>query len=127
MPLIKFDGPEGPEEHVVPIGPNGLMRLHLAEVRHIQRVANLTAGDLQAKVFTADPDPVALTALVQVLWKRRGRVVKFDDVDFDFSTLDYDLLPEEEDAVPDPVDESAVVEEAPDPTQTSSGSAAGEG
>ena len=127
MPLIKFVGPEGPEEHALPLGPNGLLRLHLAEVRHIQRVADLTVGQVQSGVFTsgADIDPTALTALVQVLWKRIGRVVKFDEVDFDLSTLDFDLLPEEESAdddEPAPATDDAV---AVDPTPASSGGATG--
>ena len=113
MPLFKFDGPDGPEEHAVEKGPNGLLRWHLAEARQIQRVADLTIQEFQAAIF--DLDATALTALVQVLWKRDGRVVKFDDVDFDLSTFDVSFLPGEND------DEPAAEGDALDPTPTPSG------
>lgn len=84
--LIRFEGPDGgPEEHELAFGPNGLPRLHVAEVRHIQRVADLSVAELLERLSTFDG--TAWTVLVQVLWKRDGRVVKFDDVDFDISTV----------------------------------------
>jgi hypothetical protein len=95
MPLFQFDGPDGPEEHAVERGPNGLLRWHLAEARHIQRVADMTIREFQTAIF--DFDATALTALVQLLWKRTGRVVKFDEVDFDLSTFDVEFLPGEND------------------------------
>mgnify|MGYP000016345729 CR=1 FL=1 len=116
MPRISFEGPDGAESYDLPLGPNGLLRLQLAEVRHVQRVADLTIEQLQTRIFTLDP--TALTAIVQVLWKRAGRIVKWDDVDFDVSTIDFDLLdgegPDEE---ADPADAGALVE---DPSQASS-------
>lgn len=126
MPRILFDGPNGPESHDLPIGPNGLLRLNVAEVRHIQRVAELTARQLQTKLFDADPDPVALTAVVQVLWKRQGKTVRFEEVDFDLSTLDFQLLPEEQSAMERAESEkqSAAGE---DPTSDSNGSPTVEG
>lgn len=126
MPLIKFEGPDGPEAHAMPLGPNSLLRLNLAEVREIQRVTGLTAVEVRDKVFDEDPDPIALTALVQALWKRQGRIVKFDDVDFDLSTLEFDLLPEEQDPEPTDADEPAGPEpevDGMDPTPASSGDA----
>ena len=117
MPRISFEGPEGPESYDLPIGPNGLLRLHLPEVRHVQRVADLTVEQLHRGIF--EFDPTAITAIVQVFWKRTGRIVKWDDVDIDISTLVFDLLEgegdSEEDA--DPAD-AAVVQE--DPSQASS-------
>jgi hypothetical protein len=114
MPQFKFDGPDGPESHDVEKGPNGLLRWHLAEARQIQRVADLTIQEFQSAIFSLDA--TALTALVQVLWKRDGRVVKFDDVDFDLSTFDVSFLPGE---IDDEDDGSET--DAPDPTQTPNG------
>ena len=82
----------------------------------MQRVADLTIEQLQTRIFTLDP--TALTAIVQVLWKRDGRIVKWDDVDFDVSTIDFDLLDGEgPDVEADPADAGALVE---DPSQASS-------
>ena len=83
--FIEFEGPDGPERHELPLGPNGLPRLHLAEVRHIQRVTDMRVTDLLERMSVFDAD--AWTVLVQVLWKRQGRVVRFDEVDLDLSTL----------------------------------------
>ncbi len=110
MPLFKFDGPDGPEEHSVERGPNGLLRWHLAEARQIQRVADMTIQEFQSAIF--DLDATALTALVQVLWKREGRIVKFDDVDFDLSTFDVSFLPGENDDEP----EADAADPTPPPT-----------
>ena len=50
--------------------------------------------------------------------ERQGRIVKWDDVDFDISTLDFDLLDGEgSDEEADPADAGALVE---DPSQASS-------
>jgi len=110
MPVFVFDGPDGPEEHAVERGPNGLLRWHLAEARHIQRVADMTIKEFQVAIF--DLDATALTALVQLLWKRTGRVVKFDDVDVDVSTFDVSFLPGEN----DDDDEDDAVDPTPPPT-----------
>ena len=83
MPIIKFTDNDGTAwELPLPMGDNGLPRLHLAEVRHIQRVTDMGVKDVTEKAFV-ELDGTAITAIVQVLWKRQGRVVKFDDVDFD--------------------------------------------
>ena len=98
MPRITFEGPQGPEALDIPmVVTTAKLRLTLAEARHIQRVADLTVEQIRDRVFgTTDPDPLALTALVQVLWKRQGRIVAFEDVDLDLGTFDFDLLPDEE-------------------------------
>ena len=127
MPRLMFDGPTGPESHDLPIGPNGLLRLNVAEVRHIQRVAELTARQLQTKLFDADPDPVALTAVVQVLWKRQGKSVRFEEVDFDLSTLNFELLPEEQVAMDRAEAEKRQSAAGEDPTTDSNGSPTAEG
>lgn len=115
MPLIRFETADGEERIEFPMGDNGLPRLMLSEVAHIQRVADLTIPQLMEGL--AALDPTALAVLVQVMWKRSGRVVRFEDIDFDISTLDYSLLPGEDDAE----DEEPLPEGAPDPTPASSG------
>lgn len=98
MPRLTFDGPDGRETLDIRWNlTTAKLHLTLAEARHIQRVADLTVDQVRDRIFTtSDPDPTALTALVQVLWKRQGRIVAFDDVDFDLGSLDWDLLPDEE-------------------------------
>ncbi len=118
MPVITFDGPDGPERHELPYGPNGFPRLMLAEIREIQRVTGMTAVDWWNAIADASPDGVALAALVQALWKRQGRIVRFDAVDFDYSTLDLDLLPEEAAKREESAEGAA---DAEDPTETPSG------
>lgn len=134
MPRLKFDGPEGPEVLEIPMAvATAKLRLTLAEARHIQRVADLTMEQVRDGVFgRTDPDPVALTALVQVLWKRQGRLVAFDDVDFDLGSFDFELLPDEEaeaERVAARQAEAGELEagDAEDPTQTPSGTPTAEG
>ena len=125
MPRIAFDGPNGPESVEVAWNlQTGQLRLMLAEARHIQRVADLTVEQLRERVFmTEDTDPVALTALVQVLWKRQGRDVPFDQIDFDLGSVEFDLLPDEAAFAERMEKQEQQVEgaDAEDPTQTPNG------
>lgn len=122
MPRLTFEGPTGPE--TLDIGWNlstAKLRLTLAEARHIQRVADMTVDQVRDKIFTtSDPDPVALSVLVQVLWKRQGRIVSFEDVDFDLGGFSWDLLPDEEaeaERVAAEQGEPGLATDAEDPTQ----------
>lgn len=127
MPRIVFEGPDGPEDHELPIGPNGQLRITVPEARHIQRVADVTAMEFRNRLFvTDDPDPMAIAALVQLLWKRRGKAVRFEDVDIDISTLLFTLLPEEEARAAE-VEAAKSGGSGEDPTPDSSGSPTAEG
>lgn len=124
MPLMKFEGPDGPEALEFPLGDNGLPRLMLSEVAHIQRVADMTIPELVEGMGRLDP--TALAAAVQVMWKRQGRIVRFEDVDFDISTLAFDSLPNEVDDEEAGAVDDDVPAGAPDPTAASSGDATAE-
>lgn len=72
---ITFDGPDGPEVH------EWGSRLTNLEAIGVQRTA-----DMLPQAFfegLAELDPTAWTALVQLLWARQGKRVKFNDIEFD--------------------------------------------
>lgn len=124
MPLIKFVDNEGTAWALpLEMGINGLPRFHMAEVRHIERVADMGVREVTEQAFV-ELNGTALSAVVQVLWKRQGRVVKFDDVDFDIGSMEFELLPDEEDD--DDTAAGGGVDPV-DPTSTSSGGETGEG
>lgn len=122
MPIIRFEGPDGPESLELHRGENGLPRLMMSEIKHIQRTVDMTVPEMMEAMGRLDPD--AICVVVQVLWKRQGRIVRFDEVDFDISTLHFELLPGEDDEDPEGLPEpDEVPPGAPDPTAASSGDA----
>lgn len=67
--------------------------LMLAEMRVVQRATQLRPGDFVTALTEGDPE--ALTALVVLMEKRQGRVVRFEDVDIDLGAFEAEPLDEE--------------------------------
>lgn len=117
MPIVKFDGPDGPEEHTLQMGSNGLPRLMLPEVREIQRVTGIGMTEFAQALDRYDGDAWAM--LIVCLWKRKGKIVRIDDVEVDVGSIALELLPEEQSAA----ETGAGADEA-DPTQAGASSGA---
>lgn len=127
MPRLTVDliGPDGEPEPVVidiPLSErNGLLRLHQSEAKHVARTVDLTVKDLYPAAFR-DLQPEALSVIIQVGLKRQGRPMKFDDIDFDYGSIDIDAVPDAEDWLSDAADgDGEAVPPEMDPTPPSNG------
>lgn len=120
MPIVKFEGPDGPEEHTLLMGSNGLPRLMLPEVREIQRVTGIGMTEFAQALDRYDGDAWAM--LIVCLWKRKGKIARIDDVEVDIGSIALELLPEEQ-AAAEKSESGAGADEA-DPTQAGASSGA---
>lgn len=87
MPLIRYemDGEKREQE---------FRSLRLQEAIEVQVVTKFRPNEFGLALEQGDA--TAIAALVMLLEKRAGRLVRFSDVDFDLASFDTSYLPEEE-------------------------------
>jgi hypothetical protein len=88
MPKVTVDG------QVYDYDPAKMLN---TEAIALQRVTGMTVPEWTTNLSTGDA--YALTGLVWLLWRRNGREVAFDEVEFDIGQLDLTADDEDE---PDP-------------------------
>lgn len=108
--VVRFDGPDGPEQYEMAAGLTQPGSPYLS-VREAIEVEQVTGEKPQAWLRAlSELDATAWTALVMVLRRRAGQTVRFNDVDFDL--LSARLLDVDEDG--NPVEETAAEDEVGD-------------